>query len=62
MIGAAAGARQEPGYATARPGDLPEMALDPGLTRDVLGWVPSTSLRDGIAATVDWLRLAGDAR
>jgi nucleoside-diphosphate-sugar epimerase len=34
------------------------MALDPGLTEDVLGWTPSTSLRDGVAATLDWLRSA----
>ncbi len=58
-IAAAAGSRAVPGHAPPRPGDLPEMALDPGLTEDLLGWTPSTSLPDGVAATLDWLRLAG---
>jgi UDP-glucose 4-epimerase len=57
-IAAAAGRRSEPGHAPRRPSDLPEMALDPGLTDDVLGWAPSTSLTEGVAATLDWLRLA----
>lgn len=62
VIAAAAGSRSEPGRAPTRPGDLPEMALDPSLTEDMLGWTPSTSLRDGVAATLDWMRLAGRAQ
>jgi UDP-glucose 4-epimerase len=61
-MAAAAGRQCEPGYAPGRPGDLPEMALDPGLTEDMLGWAPSTSLRGGIAATLDWMRLAQGTR
>lgn len=57
-IAAVAGSQAVPGHAPPRPGDLPEMALDPGLTEDLLGWTPSTSLSDGIAATLGWLRRA----
>jgi len=32
------------------------------LTEDILGWAPSTSLRGGIAATLDWMRLAQGTR
>jgi UDP-glucose 4-epimerase len=59
VIAEAAGSQALPGHAPPRPGDLPEMALDPGSAEDVLGWAPSTSLRDGIAVTMDWLRLGG---
>jgi UDP-glucose 4-epimerase len=61
-MAAAAGRQREPGHAPVRPGDLPEMALDPGLTEDMLGWAPSTGLRDGIALTLDWMRLAQGTR
>jgi len=52
----AAGAVGVPAKAPPRPGDLPAMAVDPRAARDGLGWVPGTSLREGIRATVDWFR------
>ncbi len=59
LVAEAAGAPSEPTYAPPRPGDLPAMAVDPVPAHDDLGWVPDTSLRDGIKATVDWLRRQG---
>ena len=56
LVAEAAGAPDEPAFAPPRPGDLPAMAVDPLPARDELGWDASTSLRDGIKATVDWLR------
>jgi len=38
------------------PGDVPAMAVDPAAAHDGLGWAANTSLRDGIKATVEWLR------
>ena len=31
---------------------------DPSLARELLGWSPSTTLEDGLAATIEWLRAA----
>jgi UDP-glucose 4-epimerase len=59
LVAEAAGVPSEPTYAPPRPGDLPAMAVDPVPAHDDLGWVPDTSLRDGIKATVDWLRRQG---
>ncbi|MGE5290218.1 MAG: NAD-dependent epimerase/dehydratase family protein [Micromonosporaceae bacterium] len=56
LIAEIAGAPDTPEFAPPRPGDLPAMAVDPLPAQDGLGWVPATSLRDGIKATVDWLR------
>ncbi len=56
LVAEAAGATSAPAFAPPRPGDLPAMAVDPLPAQDGLGWVPGTSLRDGIKATVDWLR------
>jgi UDP-glucose 4-epimerase len=56
LVAEAAGAPDEPAFAPPRPGDLPAMAVDPLPARDGLGWDADTSLRDGIKATVDWLR------
>ena len=29
---------------------------DPSLARELLGWTAATTLEDGVAATVDWMR------
>jgi UDP-glucose 4-epimerase len=56
LVAEAAGAPDQPAYAPVRPGDLPAMAVDPAAARAGLGWAANTSLRDGIKATVEWLR------
>jgi UDP-glucose 4-epimerase len=56
LVAEAAGAADEPAFAPPRLGDLPAMAIDPGPARETLGWEPRMSLRDGLAATVNWAR------
>ncbi|MDP8969394.1 MAG: SDR family NAD(P)-dependent oxidoreductase [Actinomycetota bacterium] len=43
-------------YSPPRPGELRDIALDARLASGELGWKPWTSLRDGLEATVGWLR------
>jgi UDP-glucose 4-epimerase len=56
LVAEAVGTVSAPDFAPPRAGDLPAMAVDPLPAQDGLGWVPGTSLREGIKATVDWLR------
>jgi nucleoside-diphosphate-sugar epimerase len=35
-------------------GDVRRTGADTTVARDVLGWEPTTSLHDGVAAQVDW--------
>jgi UDP-glucose 4-epimerase len=62
LVAGAAGKPAEPDRAPARPGDIPAMVGDPSEAAAGLGWSPGTSLAEGIAATVDWMRLRLDAR
>jgi UDP-glucose 4-epimerase len=62
LVAELAGAPGRPIHAPARPGDLPAMAVDPVPAEDGLGWVPTTRLRDGVGATVEWLREKKGAR
>ena len=43
-------------FQPARPGELERSALDPGRAAIHLGWKPWTSLEDGTAAVLEWLR------
>ncbi|MCX7621318.1 MAG: GDP-mannose 4,6-dehydratase [Acidimicrobiales bacterium] len=43
-------------HADPRPGELARSALDPTLAGKELGWVPSVSLPDGVARTLEWFR------
>jgi UDP-glucose 4-epimerase len=52
----ATGFNEPPSYAPARAGELERSALAVGRAKDQLGWVPFTSLDDGVAATLDWFR------
>jgi UDP-glucose 4-epimerase len=45
-----------PQYSPERPGELRHIALDARLAAVELGWKPQTELRDGLKATVSWLR------
>ncbi len=56
LIAAAAGARDEPGRAPARLGDLRASALDSSRAKRELGWAPEFSIDAGLAATVDYFR------
>src|SRR5581483_4501842 len=50
----AAGVEREPQLADARPGDIRDSVLDPGLAERVLGWRPAHSLAEGLAETWRW--------
>jgi UDP-glucose 4-epimerase len=47
---------REPEYAPARAGELQRAALDVSRAAAELGWKPRTSLREGLAGTLEWLR------
>ncbi len=51
----AAGVEREPQLADARPGDIRDSVLDPGLAERVLGWRPAHSLAEGLAETWRWV-------
>lgn len=40
-----------------RPFDVPANVLDIGLAREALAWQPTTTLRDGLARSMEWMRL-----
>ena len=50
------GYQQRPGHADSRAGELHRISLDVTRAAAELGWRPSTNLREGLSATVDWLR------
>jgi UDP-glucose 4-epimerase len=50
------GYAKHPSYAPARAGEIEHIALDNRAAATHLGWSPATSLSDGLAATVGWLR------
>jgi UDP-glucose 4-epimerase len=50
------GAPDEPQTGPIRLGELHRSALDASRARQLLDWQPRTGLRDGLAATVEWLR------
>jgi UDP-glucose 4-epimerase len=49
------GRRIERIYSAARPFDVPINVLDSTKARDLLGWEPRVSLREGLARTLRWL-------
>jgi len=52
------GTTLEPIYEAARAGEIQRIFLDATRARQVLGWAPRTSFRDGLRRTVDWSRSA----
>ena len=59
-IAAAAEAPDDPVIGAARLGELQAIVLDVKAARDRLGWMPRTSLADGVAKTLDWIRTGPD--
>ena len=59
-VAAAAEAPDEPVLAAARLGELQAIILNVNAARDHLGWMPRTSLADGLAKTLDWIRSQPD--
>jgi UDP-glucose 4-epimerase len=55
-LAALAGVASEPVFAPARLGELQRSALDAGLARRTLQWVPASELEVGLARTLDWVR------
>jgi len=53
---AAAGYTGEVRFADPRLGELQRIALDWSRAKSKLGWRPGTSLREGIAATAEWIK------
>jgi dTDP-glucose 4,6-dehydratase len=53
---------ESPVVYTKRPIDDPEMRRpNASLARDLLGWEPHVTLRDGIAKTMEWIRSSSEA-
>jgi UDP-glucose 4-epimerase len=59
-IAASADAADDPVLAAARLGELQAITLNVNAARDHLGWMPQTSLADGLAKTLDWIRSQPD--
>jgi UDP-glucose 4-epimerase len=59
-VAAVADAPDDPVLGAARLGELQSIVLDVRAARDRLGWMPRTSLADGLAKTLDWIRTEPD--
>ena len=59
LVADAVGYEGQTVWDTAKPDGTPRKLLDVSRLRD-LGWSAHTTLRDGIAATVDWYRAHAD--
>ncbi len=56
LVGATVGQAVPIDQRPAQPGDVARTGGSVELARDLLGWVPRTSLADGVAAQVEWHR------
>ncbi|MCJ7715271.1 MAG: hypothetical protein MUO54_01955, partial [Anaerolineales bacterium] len=45
-----------PSFKDARPGDIYRSLGDPALAKDLLGFSPGISLKDGLRKTADWMK------
>ncbi len=61
-VAAAAGAPDNPIFGTPRLGELQAIVLNANAARDRMGWMPQTSLADGLAKTLDWIRTEPDVQ
>jgi UDP-glucose 4-epimerase len=59
-VAAVAAAVDNPVLGDARLGELQAIILNVNAARDHLGWMPQTSLHDGLTKTLDWIRTQPD--
>jgi len=52
--------KEPPVHAPARAGELSRSALDPTRAAKVLGWIPATSLEEGLGRTLAWFKARRD--
>ena len=55
-LAARIGVTPNPVFVDPRPGDVHRSCADATAAREVLGWAPTVSIPDGLAAYVDWIR------
>jgi UDP-glucose 4-epimerase len=55
-LAARIGVSADPVFVDPRPGDVKISCADASAARSVLGWKPTVSIPDGLAAYVDWIR------
>ena len=58
-LNAILGTRLDPIHEPPRAGEVQRIYLDATRARQVLGWAPKVSFRDGLTRTVEWSRSAG---
>lgn len=56
LLGEALGVKPDTQRLPARGGDLPRTWADIGKARDLFGYIPSTSIEEGIRDFADWFR------
>jgi NAD dependent epimerase/dehydratase len=56
LVGAEARAVEDPARIRPDASEVLVLCSDPSKARDVLGWEATTSLEEGLAATIEWLR------
>jgi UDP-glucose 4-epimerase len=61
LLQEAAGSTVEVEFAPKRPGEQQESFLDASKAREVLGWLPQVSLKEGLTETFAWAELSGAA-
>jgi NAD dependent epimerase/dehydratase len=56
LVGVEARAVEDPARMRPDASEVLVLCSDPSRAREILGWEAATSLEDGVAATIDWLR------
>ena len=56
LVRTATGYHGDPNYAPVRPGEVLHIALDARRAQSTAGWIPETSLTEGITRTVNFIR------
>jgi UDP-glucose 4-epimerase len=56
LVRTATGYHGDPHYAPVRPGEVAHIALDARRARVLAGWMPETSLKQGVSRTVSFIR------